>query len=114
MYGAVTMNNTMCLSVFMALVAFRGLDWSFCAETVVTMAAIWLLSIVAVSGTTFQVRAANATPVCFLCWWVGRRSLLVLYHHWVVSQLYLAPVVLLIYPLSLGAVVFLEDVLGFD
>jgi len=62
-YGAVTMNNTMCLSVFMALVAFRGLDWSFCAETVVTMAAIWLLSIVAVSGTTFQVRA-NPSLFC--------------------------------------------------
>jgi hypothetical protein len=29
-------------------------------------------------------------------------------------QLYLAPVVLLIYPLSLGAVIFLENVLGFD
>jgi len=31
-YGAATMNNTMCLSIFLALVFARGLVWEFSAE----------------------------------------------------------------------------------
>ena len=27
------MNNTFCLAIFMALVFFQGLAWTFCAET---------------------------------------------------------------------------------
>ena len=31
--GAACMNNTFCLAIFMALVFFQGLAWTFCAET---------------------------------------------------------------------------------
>mmetsp|Transcript_21100 Transcript_21100/g.46287 ORF Transcript_21100/g.46287 Transcript_21100/m.46287 type:complete len:325 (+) Transcript_21100:112-1086(+) len=53
-YGAVTMNNTMCFAVFMALVAFRGLAWTFSAEVTVTLLAIWALSFVATRSLTFK------------------------------------------------------------
>jgi len=32
LYGAATMNNTLCLSIFMALLYFRGLAWDYTAE----------------------------------------------------------------------------------
>lgn len=32
--GAATMNNTFCLSIFMALIFFRGLAWHFTSETI--------------------------------------------------------------------------------
>ncbi|KAI4366060.1 hypothetical protein MLD38_021983 [Melastoma candidum] len=35
LYGAVTMNNVLCLSVFLALVYVRGLTWDFSAEVLV-------------------------------------------------------------------------------
>ncbi|GAB4849422.1 hypothetical protein Ancab_004217 [Ancistrocladus abbreviatus] len=37
LYGAVTMNNVLCLSVFLALVYVRGLTWDFSAEVLVTV-----------------------------------------------------------------------------
>lgn len=35
LYGAVTMNNVLCLAVFLALVYIRGLTWDFSAEVLV-------------------------------------------------------------------------------
>ncbi|BBH01700.1 hypothetical protein Prudu_012058 [Prunus dulcis] len=35
LYGSATMNNVLCLSVFLALVYFRGLEWDFSAEVLV-------------------------------------------------------------------------------
>ncbi|XP_040987372.1 sodium/calcium exchanger NCL-like [Juglans microcarpa x Juglans regia] len=35
LYGAVTMNNVLCLSVFLALVYIRGLTWDFSSEVLV-------------------------------------------------------------------------------
>jgi Ca2+/Na+ antiporter len=32
--GAASMNNTFCLSIFMALIFFRGLAWQYTAETI--------------------------------------------------------------------------------
>lgn len=32
--GAATMNNTFCLSIFMAIIYFRNLQWTFTAETI--------------------------------------------------------------------------------
>ncbi len=32
MYGAVTMNNTLCLGLFLGIVYYRGLDWDFSSE----------------------------------------------------------------------------------
>jgi len=36
-YGAVTMNNVLCLSVFLALVYVRGLTWDFSSEVLVIL-----------------------------------------------------------------------------
>ncbi len=38
-YGAVTMNNTMCLGLFLLLVHIRGLFWDFTSEVIVTIGA---------------------------------------------------------------------------
>lgn len=37
LYGAVTMNNVLCLSVFLALVYIRGLTWDFSSEVLVIL-----------------------------------------------------------------------------
>ncbi|KAL0001471.1 hypothetical protein SO802_015252 [Lithocarpus litseifolius] len=37
LYGAATMNNVLCLSVFLALVYIRGLTWDFSAEVLVIL-----------------------------------------------------------------------------
>ncbi|KAL8512234.1 hypothetical protein ACS0TY_018619 [Phlomoides rotata] len=37
LYGAVTMNNVLCLSVFLALVYCRGLEWDFSSEVLVIL-----------------------------------------------------------------------------
>ena len=31
-YGAVAMNNTMCLGLFLLVIWYRGLDWDFSSE----------------------------------------------------------------------------------
>mmetsp|Transcript_25760 Transcript_25760/g.31236 ORF Transcript_25760/g.31236 Transcript_25760/m.31236 type:complete len:540 (-) Transcript_25760:955-2574(-) len=78
-YGAVTMNNTMCFAVFMALFAINGLEWkvNFTIEILVMMVAILLVGFVAVQSETFK--------------------------------LWLAPIILLIYPVSLGVILALES-----
>ena len=35
--GAASMNNTLCLSIFMGLIFFRGLAWKYTAETIVIL-----------------------------------------------------------------------------
>ena len=42
-YGAVTMNNTMNLGVFYALIYVRGLTWTFSAETLSIFFAIFVI-----------------------------------------------------------------------
>ncbi|OWM88621.1 sodium/calcium exchanger NCL-like [Punica granatum] len=37
LYGAVTMNNVLCLSVFLAIVYIRGLTWDFSAEVLIIL-----------------------------------------------------------------------------
>lgn len=52
-YGAVTMNNSMCLGLFLLVVWYRSLDWTFSSETVTTMASIFALGFVAATRDTF-------------------------------------------------------------
>jgi len=52
-YGAVTMNNTMCLGLFLMVVWYRGLDWTFSSETVTTMTSIFAMGYVAATRRTF-------------------------------------------------------------
>lgn len=52
-YGAVTMNNTLCLSIFLAIVHFRGLLWDFSAEITVIFFSTLVMGGVAAARTTF-------------------------------------------------------------
>lgn len=52
-YGAVTMNNTLCLAVFLSLVYVRGLAWDFSAEVLVILIVSVLMGIFASFRTTF-------------------------------------------------------------
>lgn len=76
LYGAATMNNTLCLGIFCAMVFFRGLSWSFSAEVVA------ILFVMATTG----ILAMRPT-----------------------MRLYLAIPSMLLYPLALGLVAFLES-----
>ncbi|XP_024370568.1 sodium/calcium exchanger NCL1 [Physcomitrium patens] len=52
-YGAVTMNNTLCLGIFLTIVYFRGLLWDFSAEISVIFFATFIMGTVAAFRTTF-------------------------------------------------------------
>ncbi|KAJ6301733.1 hypothetical protein OIU77_015947 [Salix suchowensis] len=52
-YGAVTMNNVLCLSVFLALVYFRELTWDFSAEVLVICIVCIVMGAFASFRTTF-------------------------------------------------------------
>jgi hypothetical protein len=52
-YGAVTMNNTMCLGIFLAIVFIRHLLWDFSAEISVIFFATIIMGSVAAFRTTF-------------------------------------------------------------
>lgn len=53
LYGAVTMNNVLCLSVFLALVYVRGLTWDFSSEVLVILIVCIVMGIVGSLRTTF-------------------------------------------------------------
>jgi len=55
LYGAATMNNTMCLGLFLALIAFQGLRWEFSAETIVIFITTFAVGIFNIYRTTFKV-----------------------------------------------------------
>ncbi|CAA3009484.1 sodium calcium exchanger family [Olea europaea subsp. europaea] len=53
LYGAVTMNNTLCLTVFLALVYLRGLVWDFSSEVLVILIVCIVMGIFASLCTSF-------------------------------------------------------------
>lgn len=55
LYGAVTMNNVLCLSVFLALVYARGLTWDFSSEVLVILIVCIVMGIVGSFRTTFPI-----------------------------------------------------------
>ncbi|CAM8957655.1 unnamed protein product [Rhodiola kirilowii] len=59
LYGAVTMNNVLCLSVFLALVYARGLTWDFSAEVLVILIACVVMSAFGSFRTTFPLWTAS-------------------------------------------------------
>ncbi|CAM6118451.1 unnamed protein product [Calypogeia fissa] len=52
-YGAVTMNNTLCLAVFLAIVYARGLVWDFSSEVLVILIATAVIGSLASVRVTF-------------------------------------------------------------
>ncbi|KAM7498651.1 hypothetical protein LguiA_023065 [Lonicera macranthoides] len=53
LYGAVTMNNVLCLSVFLALVYIRGLTWDFSSEVLIIVVVCILTGAFASFRTAF-------------------------------------------------------------
>ncbi|PON45676.1 Parvalbumin [Parasponia andersonii] len=62
-YGAVTMNNVLCLSVFLALVYVRGLTWDFSSEVLVILIVCIVMGLFGSFRTTFPLWT---TSVAFL------------------------------------------------
>jgi hypothetical protein len=58
-YGAVTINNTVVLGVFLYVVAARGLDWVYSSE------------VVAICGSTLIMGAIGASQTTFKTWYGG-------------------------------------------
>mmetsp|Transcript_729 Transcript_729/g.1820 ORF Transcript_729/g.1820 Transcript_729/m.1820 type:complete len:605 (-) Transcript_729:77-1891(-) len=82
LYGAVCMNNTLVLGMFLILVYTKSLAWTYTAETFVTLLLILLVGLLGMSAYTFRT-------------WVGIA-------------------ILLLYPLTIGLVVFLKQSLGWQ
>ncbi|EPS57671.1 hypothetical protein M569_17145, partial [Genlisea aurea] len=53
LYGAATMNNVLCLSVFLALVYVRGLNWNFSSEVLVILIVCIAIGVFGSFRTTF-------------------------------------------------------------
>ncbi|CAH9115647.1 unnamed protein product [Cuscuta europaea] len=53
LYGAATMNNVLCLSVFLALVYARGLTWDFSSEVLVILIVCIVMGIFGSTRSTF-------------------------------------------------------------
>ncbi|KAL5564497.1 hypothetical protein UlMin_027661 [Ulmus minor] len=53
LYGSVTMNNVLCLSVFLALVYVRGLTWDFSSEVLVILIVCIVMGLLGSFRTTF-------------------------------------------------------------
>ncbi|XP_074319301.1 sodium/calcium exchanger NCL-like [Silene latifolia] len=58
-YGAVTMNNVLCLSVFLALVYVRGLSWDFSAEVLVIFLVCVIMGALGSFRTSFPLWMAS-------------------------------------------------------
>eukprot|EP00850_Spirogloea_muscicola_P002842 SM000011S19020 [mRNA] locus=s11:414121:418397:+ [translate_table: standard] len=52
-YGAITMNNTMCLGIFLVIVYLRGLTWDFSSEVTVIIASTVIVGIIGGTRTTY-------------------------------------------------------------
>ncbi|KNA15336.1 hypothetical protein SOVF_098490 [Spinacia oleracea] len=73
LYGAATMNNILCLSVFLALVYVRGLSWNFSAEVLVIFLVCVIMGAIASFRTTFPIW------ICFVAFLLYPLSLVLVY-----------------------------------
>lgn len=64
-YGAVTMNNLLCLSVFLALVYVRGLTWDFSAEVLVILIVCIVMGAFASFRTTFPLWTSSIAFILY-------------------------------------------------
>ena len=58
LYGAATMNNTFCLSIFLGLVYFRGLAWTYTAEVTGILAVTFIVGCIGTRQTIKMWQAA--------------------------------------------------------
>ncbi|XP_068664413.1 sodium/calcium exchanger NCL1-like [Aristolochia californica] len=64
-YGAVTMNNTLCLGVFLALVSVRNLSWDFSAEVLVIFVVSIVMGLFASFRTKFPLWTCSVAYVLY-------------------------------------------------
>ncbi|OAY78590.1 hypothetical protein ACMD2_17270 [Ananas comosus] len=72
-YGGVTMNNTLCLAVFLALVYVRHLKWDFSSEVLIILIVCIVMGLFASSRTTFPLWT------CFVAFLLYPLSLAIVY-----------------------------------
>ncbi|XVF18738.1 hypothetical protein REPUB_Repub11eG0049000 [Reevesia pubescens] len=65
LYGAVTMNNVLCLSVFLALVYVRGLTWDFSAEVLVIVIVCIVMGAFASFRTSFPLWTCSIAYILY-------------------------------------------------
>ncbi len=73
LHGAATMNSTLALSIFMALVYFRGLSWSFGAEVVTVLIVIIAVGLNSLNKNIFLWQAIVVScfyPLSIICVYV--------------------------------------------
>ncbi|KAL2633862.1 hypothetical protein R1flu_005341 [Riccia fluitans] len=68
LYGAVTMNNTLCLGLFLGIVYLRGLSWDFSSEVTVILLSVLTVGTIGGTRTTFplwlSVPVLAVYPLC--------------------------------------------------
>jgi len=81
LYGSATMNNTMCLGIFFALVFFKNLTWEYSAETVTILFVTCCVGIVGASRKTLKTIYA---PIVFFLYPISILLVYLLEHfaHW--------------------------------
>lgn len=57
LYGAVTMNNTFCMCIFLALIGFRGLAWRYTAEVLTIITVEFIVAFICMRETLRQWQA---------------------------------------------------------
>ncbi|RZR94205.1 hypothetical protein BHM03_00022866 [Ensete ventricosum] len=72
-YGGATMNNTLCLAVFLALVYVRHLTWDFSAEVLV------ILMVCIVMGIFTSLRTTFPLWTCFVAFLLYPLALVLVY-----------------------------------
>nr|CAB3449460.1 unnamed protein product [Digitaria exilis] len=72
-YGAVTMNNTLCLAVFLALVYVRGLTWDFSSEVLI------IFLVCTIMGLFTSFRTSFPLWTCFVAYLLYPLSLIMVY-----------------------------------
>lgn len=73
LYGSATMNNLLCLSVFLALVYVRGLTWDFTSEVLVIVIVCIVMGVFGSLRTTFPLWT------CFIAFVLYPFSLVLVY-----------------------------------
>ncbi|XP_062189983.1 sodium/calcium exchanger NCL1-like [Phragmites australis] len=72
-YGGVTMNNTLCLGVFLALIYIRNLTWDFSSEVLIILLVCVIMALFTSFRTTFPLWT------CFVAYSLYPLSLVVVY-----------------------------------
>ncbi|KAG2594918.1 sodium/calcium exchanger NCL1-like [Panicum virgatum] len=72
-YGGVTMNNTLCLGVFLALIYFRNLTWDFSSEVLIILVVCVIMALFTSFRTTFPLWT------CLIAYMLYPLSLVIVY-----------------------------------